>query len=88
MAIARERFTWQDGERTIHFGRGALGAAAASLGEGYTLLTTFLDIELKNGRAVSARGATTSKVTGVPDARHVQGSVALGPAVGAFVSFS
>jgi alcohol dehydrogenase class IV len=38
--IGRERFTWQDGERTIHFGRGALGDAAASLGEGYTLLTT------------------------------------------------
>jgi alcohol dehydrogenase class IV len=38
--IGRERFTWQDGERTIHFGRGALGEAAASLGEGYTLLTT------------------------------------------------
>jgi alcohol dehydrogenase class IV len=40
VAIARTRFTWQDGERTIHFGRGALGDAAAALGEGYTLLTT------------------------------------------------
>jgi alcohol dehydrogenase class IV len=38
--IVRERFTWQDGERTIHFGRGALEDAAASLGEGFTLLTT------------------------------------------------
>jgi alcohol dehydrogenase class IV len=38
--IGGERFTWQDGERTIHFGRGALGDAAAALGEGYTLLTT------------------------------------------------
>lgn len=40
MAIARERFTWQDGERTIHFGRGVLDDAAAAFGTGYTLLTT------------------------------------------------
>jgi alcohol dehydrogenase class IV len=38
--IARERFTWQDGERRIHFGRGALAAALDGLGDGYTLLTT------------------------------------------------
>jgi alcohol dehydrogenase class IV len=33
-------FTWQDGERTIRFGRGALAEAPELLGEGYTLLTT------------------------------------------------
>ena len=38
--IAHERFTWQDGERTIHFGRGALEAASGALGERFTLLTT------------------------------------------------
>ena len=40
MPIGCERFTWQDGERTIHFGRGALEEASGSLGEGFTLLTT------------------------------------------------
>ncbi len=41
MSIAGERFRWQDGERTIHFGRGVLADdAAAALGSGYTLLTT------------------------------------------------
>lgn len=33
-------FTWQDGERTIRFGAGALADGPALLGEGYTLLTT------------------------------------------------
>lgn len=33
-------FTWQDGERTIRFGRGALADAPALLGDGYALLTT------------------------------------------------
>src|SRR5256714_11948255 len=33
-------FSWQDGERLIRCGRGALGDAPALLGEGYTLLTT------------------------------------------------
>jgi alcohol dehydrogenase class IV len=40
VAIAQERFTWQDGERRIHFGRGALAQALDDLGDGYTLLTT------------------------------------------------
>jgi alcohol dehydrogenase class IV len=40
VAIARERFTWQDGERRIHFGRGALAEAVDELGDGYTLLST------------------------------------------------
>lgn len=40
MPLAQKRFTWQDGERTIQFGRGALADAPGSLGEGYTLLTT------------------------------------------------
>lgn len=33
-------FTWRDGDRTIRFGRGAIGEAPALLGEGYALLTT------------------------------------------------
>ncbi|MCW3017433.1 MAG: hypothetical protein JWO02_4525 [Solirubrobacterales bacterium] len=33
-------FTWQDGERTIRFGRGALADAPSLLGEDYVLLTT------------------------------------------------
>jgi alcohol dehydrogenase class IV len=33
-------FTWQDGERTIRFGRGAVATAEELLGTGYTLLTT------------------------------------------------
>jgi alcohol dehydrogenase class IV len=40
VAIAQGRFTWHDGERTIHFGRGALDDASAALGDGFTLLTT------------------------------------------------
>src|SRR5688572_24201561 len=33
-------FTWQDGERTIRFGRGALASARELLGVGFCLLTT------------------------------------------------
>jgi alcohol dehydrogenase class IV len=33
-------FTWQDGERTIRFGRGAVAEAPELLGQPYTLLTT------------------------------------------------
>lgn len=33
-------FTWQDGERTLRFGRGAVGDAAELLGPDYVLLTT------------------------------------------------
>jgi alcohol dehydrogenase class IV len=33
-------FTWQDGERTVRFGRGALADAPGLLGDGYALLTT------------------------------------------------
>jgi alcohol dehydrogenase class IV len=33
-------FTWQDGERTIRFGRGTVATAGELLGTGYTLLTT------------------------------------------------
>ncbi|HVL31704.1 MAG TPA: iron-containing alcohol dehydrogenase [Solirubrobacteraceae bacterium] len=40
MPIADDRFTWQDGERTIHFGDGALADALDALGDGFTLLTT------------------------------------------------
>jgi len=37
---AHRLFRWQDGERLVRFGRGALDDAADLLGEGYTLLTT------------------------------------------------
>ncbi|MBI5105505.1 MAG: iron-containing alcohol dehydrogenase [Solirubrobacterales bacterium] len=33
-------FTWQDGERTIRFGRGSAAGSRDLLGEGYALLTT------------------------------------------------
>jgi alcohol dehydrogenase class IV len=33
-------FTWQDGERTVRFGRAAIGDAPQLLGDTYTLLTT------------------------------------------------
>jgi alcohol dehydrogenase class IV len=33
-------FTWQDGERTIRFGRGTIATTEELLGTGYTLLTT------------------------------------------------
>jgi hypothetical protein len=33
-------FTWQDGERTIRFGRGTIDSAHELLGNGYALLTT------------------------------------------------
>ncbi len=40
-AVGAESFTWQDGERTIRFGRGsAAGAVDVLGGPGYTLLTT------------------------------------------------
>ena len=35
-----EGFTWEDAERTVRFGRGALATAAELLGDGYALLTT------------------------------------------------
>jgi alcohol dehydrogenase class IV len=35
-----DAFTWQDGERTIRFGRGTIATAGELLGSGYTLLTT------------------------------------------------
>lgn len=37
---APKPFTWQDGERIIRFGRGALADAPGLLGDGYVLLTT------------------------------------------------
>jgi alcohol dehydrogenase class IV len=39
-AIAAADFTWEDGERTVRFGRGAIKDAPSLLGDGYTLLTT------------------------------------------------
>ena len=49
-------FTWQDGERTIRFGAGALADVPALLGEGYTLLTTPRAAALAPG-VVAAAGA-------------------------------
>ncbi len=40
MTTAPRSFTWQDGERTVRFGRGAIADAPALLGDGYVLLTT------------------------------------------------
>jgi alcohol dehydrogenase class IV len=49
-------FTWQDGERTIRFGRGAVATAEELLGTGYTLLTTERAEESAPG-VVAAAGA-------------------------------
>src|SRR3954465_1543101 len=38
--MGTDAFTWQDGERTIRFGRGTIATAGDLLGGGYTLLTT------------------------------------------------
>jgi alcohol dehydrogenase class IV len=40
MTTAPRSFTWQDGERTIRFGRGAIDDAPGLLGDAYVLLTT------------------------------------------------
>src|SRR2546423_4062065 len=47
-------FTWQDGERLIRFGRGALGDAPALLGEGFTLVTTERAAEAAGGVLAAA----------------------------------
>jgi alcohol dehydrogenase class IV len=44
--MATTSFEWQDGERSIHFGRGALEHALPSLGDGYVLLTTSRALEM------------------------------------------
>ncbi|WP_354697959.1 1,3-propanediol dehydrogenase [Paraconexibacter sp. AEG42_29] len=38
--VSTAPFTWQDGERTLRFGRGAIADAPALLGDDYVLLTT------------------------------------------------
>ena len=38
--VGRMDFTWQDGERTIRFGRGVIADAPELLGDTYVLLTT------------------------------------------------
>jgi alcohol dehydrogenase class IV len=47
-------FSWQDGERRIRFGRGALADAPALLGDGYTLLTTERAAQAAPGIAAAA----------------------------------
>jgi alcohol dehydrogenase class IV len=49
-----EDFRWQDGERTIRFGRGALADAPDLLGEGYTLLSTERALAAAPGLAEAA----------------------------------
>jgi alcohol dehydrogenase class IV len=56
-----EAFTWQDGERTIRFGRGALASAGELLGSGYTLLTT-----------PRAEGSAPGVVAGAAAVHHVR----------------
>jgi alcohol dehydrogenase class IV len=53
-------FTWQDGERTIRFGRGALATAGELLGVGYCLLTT-----------PRAEGSAPDLVADAADVHHV-----------------
>jgi alcohol dehydrogenase class IV len=58
-------FTWQDGERTIHFGAGALGRALPALGNGFVLLTTARARELAPGlvdRAVAVYDVAPGRV--------------------------
>jgi alcohol dehydrogenase class IV len=56
-----EAFTWQDGERTIRFGRGAVARAAELLGSSYTLLTT-----------PRAEGSAPDVVTAAAAVHHVR----------------
>jgi alcohol dehydrogenase class IV len=55
-----QEFRWQDGERTIDFGRDALAAAPDLLGEGYGLLTT--ERALAGVPALAERAAWTADV--------------------------
>jgi alcohol dehydrogenase class IV len=60
-------FTWQDGERTVRFGVGALEDAPALLGEGFTLLTTPRAAEAAPA-VVAAAGAVHHVGPGAVDA--------------------
>jgi alcohol dehydrogenase class IV len=64
--VATESFEWQDGERTIHFGRGALERALPSLGSGYVLLTTSRALDMAPALAERA-GAVISVAPGRVD---------------------
>src|SRR4051812_38564658 len=69
-------FTWQDGERTIRFGRGTIASAEELLGTGYTLLTTER-AEASAPGVVAAAGAVHHVRPGRVDeiAEELQGSV-------------
>jgi alcohol dehydrogenase class IV len=54
------QFTWEDGERLVRFGRGAIADAPGLLGEGYALLTT-----------ARARDAAPEVVTGAATVHEV-----------------
>ncbi len=53
-------FTWQDGDRTVRFGRGAISDAPDLLGDGYTLLTTPRARDL--APAIAARAAAIHEI--------------------------
>jgi alcohol dehydrogenase class IV len=57
-------FTWQDGERTIRFGRGAIADAPALLGDGYVLLST--QRALAGAPQLAERAAAAHEVPGGP----------------------
>src|SRR3954452_18752557 len=69
-------FTWQDGERTIRFGRGTIASAEELLGTGYTLLTTER-AEASAPGVVAAAGAVHHVRPGRVDeiAEELRGSV-------------
>jgi alcohol dehydrogenase class IV len=58
--MSERDFTWQDGERTIRFGRGAIAEAPRLLGSGYALLTT-----------PRAEGSAPEVVAGAARVHHV-----------------
>src|SRR4051795_1091758 len=71
-----DAFTWQDGERTIRFGRGTIATAGELLGTGYTLLTTER-AEASAPGVVAAAGAVHHVRPGWVDeiAEELRGSV-------------
>jgi alcohol dehydrogenase class IV len=73
-------FSWQDGERRIRFGRGALADAPALLGDGYTLLTTERAAEAAPG-IVAAAGNVLHVASGRVDdlAGDLLGELDAGP---------
>src|SRR5437660_8912959 len=69
-------FRWQDGERLVRFGRGALDEAGDLVGEGYALLTT--PRALAAAPALAERSAAVHEV---PAGRVDEVAAELQPAV-------